>query len=127
MRCGKCSLSFIDLEAFKNHMVEEHPESEIAKQQSTGLEAVGMFAPDFSPVVLIRNGDTPIVSMLAPDAMRLGYMMLMTGRQIYDDWCLIRIFESYQIPEDQAMEMLRELRVLRTGQSTESADPPPGA
>lgn len=117
MRCGYCAdnVSFIDLEEFKNHMVENHPESEIAKQQSTGLEAVGLFAPDLSPVVLIRNGDTPIVSMLAPDAMRLGYMMLMQGRQTYDDWCLIRVLESNNIPEETGFKILKELRDKRSG------------
>lgn len=128
MRCGYCAgVSFIYIEDFKNHMVENHPESEIAKRQSKGLDVSGLFGPDFAPVVMVVNGEDPVVSMMAADAMHLGYKMLMTGRQMYDDWCLIRVFESHQIPEEQALEMMRELRVLRTGQSTESTDPPPGS
>lgn len=116
MKCGFCDdLSFIDLEAFKEHMVQNHPDSEIAKRQSAGLEAVGLFAPDFSPIVLVRNADTPIFSCLAGDAMKLGYHILMQGRQIYDDWCLIRIFQDHNIKYEEALDMLKELRDKRAG------------
>lgn len=120
-RCGHCEghPPFLNKQALLDHMIEAHPESNLAERANEGFRVVPLFGPGFSPVVSLVNGEDAICSMSAVEGMRIGYHMLMYSRQIADDWYLVRIFEEEGLTEDQALNILRSLRARRSGQGSQ--------